>query len=132
MIRSLTVWLAALWIALMIHLDWHLGRPGHDHLSFDFPYHWVVAVPTFAPLPWLMLRRWPASFVQSSVLAIVIGVLLGQGLEPLGEVVYFPIGNEPFANPVRWRVFGEFILAGVLTYIGSAVLARRRLRQRAA
>lgn len=88
MSRSPLMWLTALWIALLIHVDWHLGRPGHDHLSFGLPYHWLLALVTFVPLPWLLIRRWPDSFWQASVVVIALGVLLGQGLEPLGEVIY--------------------------------------------
>lgn len=126
MIGSRRVWLAALWIGAMIHVDWHLGRPGHDHLSFGLSYHWLLAVPTFAPIPWFLLRRWPASWIQASIVVIALGVGLGQGVEPLGEMIAFDVGAEPFANPVRWRIFAEFMAAGVLTFISSAALARQR------
>ncbi len=130
MVRSPVAWLAALWIGVLIHVDWHMGRPGHDHLSLGLPYHWLLAVVTFAPLPWIVLRRWPTSCPQASVLVVLLGVALGQGLEPLGEVIHFPVGWEPFTNPVRWRVFGEFIVTGIITYLASAALAIRYLRAR--
>jgi len=38
MLKSPTLWIAALWVGVMIHLDWHLGRAGHDHRSFDLTY----------------------------------------------------------------------------------------------
>ena len=126
MIRSSLVWLSALWLGVLIHVDWHLGRPGPSHLSFGFPYHWLLALVAFGPLPWLLRRRWPNSLTQASVLVIALGVVLGQGLEPLGEVIHFDRGSEPFVNAVRWRIFAEFLAAGVLTYVLNAVIAGRR------
>ena len=79
----------------------------------------------FAPVPWFLLRRWPAAFVRASVLTIVLGMTLGQGLEPLNEVILYQVGVEPFTNPVRWRVFAEFLAAGILVSVGSAVAAGR-------
>ena len=126
MIRSRLFWLSALWLGVLIHLDWHLGRPGPSHLSFGLPYHWLLGVVAFAPLPWLLRRRWPRSLTRASVLVIALGVVLGQGLEPLGEAI-LDHGSEPFTNPVRWRIFGEFLATGVLTYLVSAVIAARHM-----
>ncbi|HET9386154.1 MAG TPA: hypothetical protein VFO67_13465 [Gemmatimonadales bacterium] len=130
MTRSLPVWLSALWIGALIHVDWHAGRPGHDHLSFGLSYHWLLGVLTFAPVPWLLVRRWPNAFVRASVLGIALGVLIGQGIEPLSEVILFGAGSEPFTNSVRWRVFAEFISAGLVTYIVCGVLAVKETRVR--
>jgi hypothetical protein len=132
MITSPRFWLSALWIGVLIHLDWHLGRPGHDHLSFGLGYHWVLGVLTFAPLPWLLVRRWPTSLTRASILVIALGVAIGQGIEPLGEIIHTGAGADAFANPIRWRVFGEFMAAGILTYIASAALAAKRWNQAAA
>lgn len=127
MMRSPLVWLGALWIGTLIHVDWHLGRPGHDHLSFALPYHWVLAVLAFAPLPWLLVRRRLMSAPMSALL-IAVGVLVGQGLEPLGEMILFSAGPNPFTNPVRWRVFAEFMTAGVVTYLASVALVIKQTR----
>ena len=89
-------------------------------------YHWLLAILTFAPLPWMMMRRWPKSPYAASAVAIALGILLGQGIEPLSEVILFQVGAEPFTNPIRWRVFGEFMAAGIVTYLTSAALASRR------
>lgn len=129
MIRSPTLWLTALWIGGLIHVDWHLGRPGHSHLSLGLPYHWLLAAVAFAPLPWLVVRRWPDSLTRASVIVLALGVFLGQGLEPLGEVVQYDIGLEPFTDAVRWRVFAEFLTAGLVAYVISAGVARRRIPQ---
>jgi ABC-type enterochelin transport system permease subunit len=128
MTRTPVVWLNALWIGALIHLDWHLGRPGHDHLSFGLSYHWLLAVCTFAPVPWLLVRRWPDVAARASALVLLLGVLFGQGIEPLSEVMLFDA--EPFTNAVRWRIFAEFMAAGIVVYVVSMVVALRQTRTR--
>jgi len=125
--RSAWFWLAALILAAGIHLDWHLGRPGHHaNLSFHLPYHWLLALPVFSGL-WLLVRwRWPDSPWKTAGLVILVGILLGQGLEPLGEVIASAGRHQPFAQAVRWKVFGEFILAGLVTIPLAATLVRGR------
>lgn len=124
MMRSPLVWATAAWIAVLIHVDWHLGRPGPDRLSFAFPYHWLLAVVAFAPLPWLLARRWPTALARVSALVIALGVVLGQGIEPLGEIVHAHGAADPFANTVRWRVLAEFMTAGLLSFMAAAWLVR--------
>ena len=126
-LKSPVAWIAALWVGVMIHVDWHLGRPGHGHRSFDLTYHWLAALPTAAPLALLALRRWPDSALSAGAVILGLGILLGQGLEPLGEVILFQEGWEPFTSPVRWRVFAEFIGAGLISLsAGVAVIGRIR------
>ena len=129
--RSPLAWMTALWIGVLIHVDWHLGRPGHTRLSFGLPYHWLLAIAPFAPLPWVLARRWPTALARVSTFVIVVGVLMGQGLEPLSEVIHSHGVAEPFTNPVRWRVFAEFMAAGILTHV-AAVFAVRRSNRAAA
>jgi hypothetical protein len=127
MLRLPSVWLAALWVGVMIHLDWHLGRPYHDHRSFDLAYHWLVALPAFAPIAWFAHRRWPGAPFKAAVVMTVLGVLLGQGLEPLSEVILDNAGSEPFTDPIRWRIFVEFLAAGVVVlWLGMSLAARSR------
>jgi hypothetical protein len=126
MLKSPLLWLAALWIGLAIHLDWHLGRPGHHaDLSFGLPFHWLLALPAFAGLPVLARRVWPSEATRAGVAIVVLGVVLGQGLEPLAEVLTSPPGHAPFANTVRWWIFAEFLLAGMATFWLATVLTRR-------
>jgi xanthosine utilization system XapX-like protein len=115
MLSSRAVWIWALYVGSMTHLDWHLGRPGHDHLSFHLPYHWLLAIPTFLPVAWIVHVRGPDAPVRAGMLTLLLGLLIGQGLEPLGEVLLGG-GAEPFTNPVRWRIFAEFLGAGVLSF----------------
>jgi hypothetical protein len=113
-------------------VDWHLGRSGHDHLSFGLWYHWLSGVATFGPLPGVLVRRWRTSFAQPSAFVIVVGAVLGQALEPLGEVLVLDLGLQPFINAARWRVFGEFMAAGIVTYVVGTVVVLRRSRHAAA
>lgn len=126
MSKSPFAWLLAIGLGVVIHLDWHLGRPGHHDLSFDLPYHWVLAIATFAPLAYLVMQRWPTRFAHASIWVMLVGVFVGQGLEPLGEIIYSGGTAQPFRDAVRWRVFGEFMVAGILTYVAAAVALRRR------
>ena len=126
-LKSGLIWVAALWLGSMIHLDWHLGRPGHDHRSFDFAYHWLLALVAFLPLAWLARREWPGNAVKAAAWIVVLGILVGQGLEPLGETVFLGVGTQPFTYPTRWRIFAEFMGAGLVALLLSVpLLARRR------
>ena len=124
MLRSRAVCLGAFWLGLMVHLDWHLGRPGHDALSFHLPWHWLLAVPAFLPIAWLVKRQWPDAALKAGLVVVLLGLLIGQVLEPLGESL-LGAGTEPFTNPLRWRAFAEFVGAGLLTLFFAAPLIRR-------
>jgi hypothetical protein len=56
---------------------------------------------------------------------VLLGIVLGQGLEPLAEILTSPPGHAPFANTVRWQVFAEFLLAGIVTSGLAATLTHR-------
>jgi hypothetical protein len=117
--------LVALVIGTAIHVDWHAGRHG-DHLSFGWPYHWLLAVPIFAWAAWYILRRWPNQAALTSVSSLAGGVLLGQGLEPLYERV---VDGWPFFRsfgPERIGIFAAFMGAGLASYLVTALVRRRR------
>ena len=77
----------------------------------------------------LARRRWPTDATRAGIVIVVLGVLLGQGVEPLAEVLASPPGHAPFANMVRWRIFAEFVVAGMVTSGLAAALTRRPRRQ---
>jgi ketosteroid isomerase-like protein len=130
MLRTGSVWLGALWIGLLLHLDWHLGRPGHDHASFDMQHHWLLAIPAFVPIAWLALRNWPAHALRGALIITGLGVALGQVVEPLGESLLYRVGMEPFTNGVRWRIFAQFLGAGLVVLYFSLLWLRRLEQQR--
>jgi len=128
-LRSPAAWIAAAWVGVMIHVDWHLGRPGHGHRSFDLTYHWLAALPMALPVAWLAVRRWPHAALSAGAVMLGLGIVLGQGLEPLGEVVLYQEGWEPFTNPVRWRIFAELIRAGLIALLAGVVVIGRMRHQ---
>lgn len=120
MISWRRVLLAALVIGVLIHVDWHLGRPPEDHhdrLSFGLSFHWLLGAAAFGVLPWLFSRR-------EALHLILLGVLLGQGIEPVGEMLLY--GSQPFADALRWRVFAEFSAAGLVAYVLNETWRARR------
>ncbi len=128
LVKSWVAWLLALWVALAIHVDWHLGRPGeHHNLSFHLPHHWIFGILVSAHLAWYISRRWgPGSFWRASVFIILVGILIGQGLEPLLEVFEGHMDWSPLTNLVRWHIFLSFVLAGTVTYFVVAWLIQKR------
>lgn len=129
MLRTRAVWLGALFVGIMTHVDWHLGRPGHDGLSLQLPYHWLLAIPTFLPVAWMAHTRSADAPATAGLLTLLLGLLIGQGVEPLGEVLLGG-GAEPFTNLVRWRVFAEFLAVGLLTFLLGARLVAALARSR--
>ena len=128
--KTLLVALTALAVAFFVHVDWHLGRPGHvGGLSFHLHYHWLFAVPT----TWLIIAVASKLGQGESLLGIrrreltiaLLGVLIGQGLEPLWES--WELGNwAPFQNTDRWLIFAEFVAAGMIFYVAYRMLRGRR------
>lgn len=115
----LVEFLSALGIATAIHVDWHLARHIHARLSFGLAWHWVLAIPVFAILTWVITRKTMAQALLRCVLAMLLGVLLGQIAEPLWE------GGGAIRDVGRWRAFGEFMTAGLITWLTGYRLIRR-------
>ncbi|MCI0434511.1 MAG: hypothetical protein L0271_12855 [Gemmatimonadetes bacterium] len=123
-----TIGLIAL-MAVVIHLDWHIGRELHHGLSFAWPYHWVLGLVSFAAVTWRIVRVEHRHAPVARLLTVLVGGLIaGQLVEPWLETVIY---RETWAAvmPVeRWRIFAEFTAAGA---VGSAVVLASGLRARA-
>jgi len=105
-------------LAAAIHADWHLSRPGHHgRLSGDWPGHWIVAVPLFALIALLVSRQPAAARWREAAWVIVGGVVLGQLLEPLFEVLADGVGWSWMLLDIRWTAFAEFMAAGFVTFL---------------
>jgi hypothetical protein len=112
-------WVSALGIAVAIHVDWHLARHSHGRLSFGWAWHWVLAIPVFALMTWALTRKSLDHAVVRAVVAILLGVLLGQIAEPLWE------GGGAIRDAERWRAFGGSMAAGLVTWQVTYRLLRR-------
>ena len=47
----MTRWLSCVMvvaIAVIVHIDWHVGRPVHIGHALGWSLHWIIAIPTFA------------------------------------------------------------------------------------
>ena len=110
--------LAAVLLAGAIHVDWHLARPEHHaRLSGGFSQHWLLAVPVFGILAAIIstspaTRRW-----RNGALWIGGGALLGQIVEPLGEVLIYRLPWGQLVVGIRWTAFAEFMAGGMLTFL---------------
>ena len=112
----LSIWLALL-IAVAIHVDWHIGRGHHFRLSGGTPYHWLIAIPTFVCVAWIVGRHWSHAVHTAGMRTIVVGVLAGQIVEPFGELLFYRNPAAVVWGSSRWPIFAEFLAAGLLTYV---------------
>jgi len=107
---------AAILLAGAIHVDWHLARPGHhSDLSGHWAQHWLLGIPVFALLAVYLSRQPSQHRWRSSAVLILAGGFLGQILEPLSELWGAP-WSYAFSG-IRWSAFGEFMAAGLLTFL---------------
>ncbi|MGH7568956.1 MAG: hypothetical protein ACREL9_08310 [Gemmatimonadales bacterium] len=127
-LRSLLSFRVALGIGLAIHIDWHLARPVHERLSFGWPGHWLLALPVFLAAGWYLTRGWPTAPARPAALSVGLGVVLGQVLEPLGEVLVYHATLAEVFEPTRLRAFAVFLAAGLVA-LALALAARRAGRR---
>ena len=117
-------------LATLIHLDWHMARPAHYHiggrLGLGWSLHWVCSALVFAIVGWFIARAWPESRWRVGAESFVIGVLLGQVIEPMLEVAqaYHRLGYPD--EPQRIVAFGQTMLAGVPAYALALWLCAKR------
>ena len=122
----------ALLLALLVHLDWHLGRPQHMPPSLDWSFHWLLGLAAGASMAWIFVRRFePGAVWRSLALVGALGLVLGQLVEPALEMVAFGVTFEQVYPAVRWHVFGAFAAAWVAggVFVLGAVIWRRRARR---
>ena len=77
--------IVSLLLATAIHLDWHIARPAHHHLSLGWTWHWALAIPIFGVASWLVARWMPERAGVRSAAIIGAAALLGGVLEPAWE-----------------------------------------------
>lgn len=127
--RYRSLWMGLL-LATLIHLDWHMSRPAHYHiggrLGLGWPYHWIVTALVFGIVGWFIARTWPESRWRVGAVSLLIGVILGQVVEPMLEVVqaYHRFGYPD--EPGRMAAFEQTMLAAVPVYALALWLSVKR------
>ncbi len=121
---ALRTTLLGLVIGTLIHLDWHLARPGHHGL--DWPLHWLATALLFGVIGWGVARRWPSDRSRTAIIALIAGVLIGQLIEPLSEPLLFEHRFGYPVTPARWLAFWQAIGAGTLLYALAVWAGARR------
>jgi hypothetical protein len=101
-----SIWLV-LFLAAYVHVDFHLARPATHHWSFGWPLHWIACAVVFGLAAFYIERRWPEQRWTAAVWNIGLALVIGQGIEPLGESLYFDGRFDYPVGAVRWRIFGE-------------------------
>ncbi len=121
------VW--AVILAVLVHVDWHVGRPGHMRLSLDWPFHWLLGLAAGAGMGWLFLRRRGHGGAER-MLAFTggLGLVLGQVVEPALEVVAYGETFEAVYPAVRWELFAAFAAAWVAGAALAVAVSRWRRR----
>jgi ACR3 family arsenite efflux pump ArsB len=128
--RRSTPLLLGLVVATVIHLDWHMARPAHYHLGgrlgLGWSYHWIISALAFAAIAWFIARRWPGDRWRIGGASLLIGVILGQIVEPMLEVAQ---GLHRFGypdEPPRLVAFEQTMLAAIPAYALALWLCGRR------
>jgi len=116
----------ALTLAATIHIDWHLARPTHHRLSLGWHQHWIFAAIVFFGVGWIMARLRAKDAVHAALWIAIVGIMPGQGIEPVLELVIYQ-GHVGYpTDPGRWGVFFACIAVGLPALLTSARLCRRR------
>jgi len=125
--RRYLSWWAVLAIMVMVHVDWHFGRGHHHRLSLSWPYHWITGLITFFMLALFCARKWPSNPFRNAVINGLAGLLAGQIIEPMLEVVGYRVPVAQVFTPERWHVFWQFTTASAVGLLaGFAVVAARQ------
>lgn len=103
-------------LAVAIHVDWHVARPEHHRLSLEWGYHWLLGVAVFVAVAAYVVRRWPDELWEASAVNVLSGVVGGIVVIPLATELYYrqPLGG---ATADEWAAFAQFAAAGLLAYL---------------
>jgi hypothetical protein len=126
--RKLAAVLLGLLLAIAIHVDWHLARAHHHRLSLGWRQHWIFAALLFAVAGWMVARTWPASRWTAGAWVLALGILVGQGLEPVLEAVGYEHRLGYPVEPERWMVLAVCLAAGIPAYALALWLCAPRTR----
>lgn len=117
-------------VAVLIHLDWHVGRPRHMRYSLDWDFHWVLGLGAGIGMALIFVRRFGSGKAGPALLVTgMLGFLLGQIVQPALEAIGNSLAFGTVNPPVRWSVFAGFSIAWLA---GSAVVLALALRRASA
>ena len=107
----------SLLLGVALHVDWHLARHEHDGRSLGWDAHWLLAIPIFALAAWYIARRWPPpdNPWRPAALSVALGILLGQVIEPLAEIIHYQATLAEELKPARLTAFALFTATGLVT-----------------
>ena len=84
-----------IFLAVILHLDWHLARPHHEHpglslnVGFEWSYHWIATAVIFAIIALFISRRWPNDRLVIAAGAFAVGVFGAQIFWPIVEAAVY-------------------------------------------
>ena len=114
---------------MTLHADWHLARPHHHGLlnpGLNWPYHWAATAAVFGVVGFVIARFWPHRRWRTGVMALVVGVVIGQLIEPVGEAALFQHRLGYASEPARWVASWQALAAAVPTYLLALWLGAKR------
>ena len=125
--RSLIVAVAiGVFLAAVVHVDWHLARPTHHRLSLGLPYHWLLTSVVFAFVGWVIARRWTDDRWFVGAVAVAVGLLGGQVIEPVLEAAQFQHRLGYANEPGRLTAFAQTVLVAVPAFAVTLWVCRPR------
>ena len=116
----------SLFLAAMVHIDWHLARPLHHRFSLALPYHWVVTATVFGIVGCLIARRWPEHRWTLGGVVLAGALVLAQGVEPVLEALIYDGRFAYEGEPERWAAFWRTVAASAPVYAATLWLCVRR------
>lgn len=127
--RRLGFVLLTLALTVVVHLDWHLGRPASLPYGFGWSQHWMFAAASFAAVGWAIGRLWPERTARAAAWIVGLALIVAQVIEPAFEAwaVEGRLGLLIDAN--RWTSFGVCVAVGIPALAVAARLARGGRRQ---
>lgn len=121
--------IAGIGLAVSLHADWHLARPHHHgwlHPGLNWQYHWAATAAVFGIVGFIIARFVPRRRWHTGLVALAIGVVIAQLIEPIGEALVFQQRLGYASEPGGWFAFWQAIAAAVPIYLLALWLGAKR------
>ncbi|HET6840910.1 MAG TPA: hypothetical protein VFK06_04375 [Candidatus Angelobacter sp.] len=103
-------------------MDWHLGRSHDRRFSGEWSYHWITGFLGYLLVVLLVARKSPRWLTPAAALNIILGLILGQFIEPMGEALAFHLPVAQIVTAERAQIFREFMIAGSAGLVAGILL----------